>query len=95
MACCHMIHSLLNEPIDMLACRLVQQISLLATASLPLISLLLLIRCFVHSQLSGRSYLNHTEGAASRLAAQPPPRRGLPGRPQGSLGPSHCQKPLP
>lgn len=80
-----MIHSLSNEPTEMPACRLVQQTSLLATASLPLISLLLLIQCFVHSQLFGRRYLNHTESIASGLAARPPSRRGPPGSLQGSL----------
>jgi len=72
MACCPMIHSLLNEPIEMPARRLVQQTSLLATTSLPLISLLLLIKCFVHSQLFGCSYLNHTNSVASGLEACPP-----------------------
>lgn len=81
MDCCHMIHSLLKESIEMLVRRLVQQISLLATGSLILLSLLLLIRCFVHSQLLGHSYLNCTKSVASWFLAQSPPCRGLPEAP--------------
>lgn len=76
-----MIHSFLKEPTEMLACRLVQQITLLATGSLIRLSLLLLIRCFVHSQLLGHSYLNCTKRVASWFLAQPPPGRGLPEAP--------------
>lgn len=50
------------------ACRLVQQTSLLVTASLPLVSLPLPIKCFVHSQLFGHSYLNHIKLVASGWA---------------------------
>lgn len=82
----------LHELMEMPACRLVQQTYLLATASLPLIFLPSLIKCFVCSQFFGHSYLIHIKLVASGWEVCLPSLRCLPGSLHKSLKSSPCQR---